>query len=322
MKRRVLRGVLLATATTMLSGCLQLDVHVKLNDDGSATITEKLSFSRRLLDQEVGADKKELRSLLDKETALKRMQHMGRGTTLVSHDLQEAPQGGLQAVAVYKIPDINDFRFVPPHLALPAHPQRYFRISVEPCYSQRWASPDKPGMMAAHFSVTDAPRQKEAAPAKPLTPLELQQLRELQPLFRDLIKGFRVKFCFEAYNPLHCGSPQYPGIVVDRETKIHSPCWWFIDFSDQNLDSLGNNILDNEEILLEILRGDFAGPNIMAQVGCRDYSFAHLHDSKVPLFYPDGMSWLVCRRTFEPSKFHFKKYFDGKPVSQGGNVKE
>jgi len=311
----------IAATALALSGCLQLDVHVKLHEDGSATITEKLAFSKRLLDLEAGTIDKKVRALLDKDSALKRLQFMGRGITLVSHDLHQTPEGGLESVAVYKIPDINDFQFVPPHLAVPGHQQSYFKVKVEPCYAQRWAYADIPGVMAVHFSMTDAGQKPNTA--KEATPAAVQQLRELQPIFQEMLKGLRLKFSFEAYNPFTAGTAQYPHLVLDRETRIHTRCYAFIDISDQNLDNLGNKILENEEIMLELLRGEYGGPHIMAQIrGGVGGRYSHFSDSKVPLCYPIGLDYTVDRLVFDPSKFHYKKYFDGKPVSQGGNAKD
>ena len=46
--RRALLAAILASAA---SGCLQIETRIKLHEDGSATITERLQFSKRLLDQ-------------------------------------------------------------------------------------------------------------------------------------------------------------------------------------------------------------------------------------------------------------------------------
>ena len=42
----------LATGLLLLlaAGCLQIETHMKLHEDGSATITERLQFSKNLLD--------------------------------------------------------------------------------------------------------------------------------------------------------------------------------------------------------------------------------------------------------------------------------
>ena len=47
-------GRWLTAFALLVAGCVELDTHVRLEQDGSATITEKLVFSRRLLDLDTG----------------------------------------------------------------------------------------------------------------------------------------------------------------------------------------------------------------------------------------------------------------------------
>ena len=67
------RFVLLASAALALGGCVQLDTVIRLHEDGSATVTERLGFSRRLLD--MAKDEKRssaLERFLTKEAAVER----------------------------------------------------------------------------------------------------------------------------------------------------------------------------------------------------------------------------------------------------------
>ncbi len=98
-----------------LAACMQLDTHVKLHEDGSATVTEKLRFSRRLLDLSgKEGSEQDLAGLLAKEAALERVKGMGKGAVLVSHEVKDVEGGAREAVAVYKIDDLNELIYVSP----------------------------------------------------------------------------------------------------------------------------------------------------------------------------------------------------------------
>src|SRR5580658_4926006 len=116
--QHVLRFFVLCSCALALAGCLQLDVHILLNEDGSATITERIRFSRQLMDL-AGDRKPELLKLLSKEMALERMKRMGTGVTLVSHEIRDAEGASKEAVIVYKVPDLNNLVYVSPWFAYP-----------------------------------------------------------------------------------------------------------------------------------------------------------------------------------------------------------
>ncbi|MFO7898187.1 MAG: hypothetical protein R6V58_03900 [Planctomycetota bacterium] len=126
----------LAALLAALSGCLQIDTHIKLYEDGSATVTEKLRFSKRLLDLEAkqAADLR-LSSLLTRKAALDRMKHMGKGIELVSHKIHDVEKGARESLAVFRIADLNDFRYVSPFLAYVDYPKNnVIRAKLYPLY--------------------------------------------------------------------------------------------------------------------------------------------------------------------------------------------
>lgn len=107
----------LLLAVLLCGGCLQIESHVKLHEDGSATITERVCFSCRLLDlgDKEGAPVK-LSFWLSKEAAEKRVSLLGKHVRLTSHKVTETAEGGKESVAVYEIPNIADFQYVSPFL--------------------------------------------------------------------------------------------------------------------------------------------------------------------------------------------------------------
>ena len=317
------RAVLLAAAALLTAGCSRLDVRIKLNADGSATIIERMTFSRTQLEQEVSLPGgPRLKDFLTKGRALKRAERMGAGCKLVRHQVRKTADAGMEATAVYTIPDINDLRYLPPFFAAPAQPASALRIEVGPSYAPRHASPDRPGHMYVQFSMQQAGKKPgAAAPARAAvkaTPAELQALRELAPVAKDLLKDSRIRITFEAYDTFWYGSYQYFYKLTVPGTQSPTNKYYLINCSGADLDALGKNILDNQEVMLELLRGDYAGESIERHAGWG----RGRGNPRAPTFYAPDLTWRTCRLRFAPSDYHRKKYFDGKLVSQGGNVKD
>jgi hypothetical protein len=311
---------------------VQLDVHVKLHEDGRATVTERLAFSRGILEQDAGSPGGwNLEKSLGREAALERAACFGEGARLTSHRSSSTTDGGIEAVSVYDLAHVHSFRFLPPFPAMKGHTNGLLRLTVEPCYSTRWASPDQPGWMALQIGTINVPKhgRPKGNVTRGASPKELQSVRDLHPLLKELIRGFHLKVTVEAYDVLiggiNAAGPQ-KGLAVyhtARGTRVPTRVKTLLDISDQNLDRNGRNILENEEIMLDVLRGDFGGPGIRAELDrFRKYGPQLFHyNPRLPFLYEDGMDWQTCRVCFRPSPYHFKQYFDGKPESQGGNVK-
>jgi hypothetical protein len=320
--RRIGLLTLLAAVALFATGCSRLDVHIKLNADGSATITERMAFSRTQLEQEVSLPGgPRLKDFLNKSRATKRATQMGAGCKLVRHEVRKTVDAGIEAAAVYTIPDINDLRYLPPFFAASRQPASVLRIEVGPSYVRRHAAPDRPGHMYVDFSMQrafPAPAQKPADKKRAApTPAGLQALRELAPVAKDLLKDSRIRITFEAYSPLWYGTYKYPNVLTVPGTQSPTGKYYLINCSGTDLDALGKKILDNQEAMLELLRGDYAGANIQRHAG---YGRGR-SNPKAPTFYTPEMTYHTRRLRFAASDYHRKKYFDGKLVSQGGNVK-
>src|SRR5262245_40053068 len=235
------------------SGCLEIETIVKLLEDGSGTITERLRFSQRLLDLGRNATAgQEVASLLKKEAALDRLKHMGKGVSLVSYEVRDAEGGARESVAVFKIEDMNEFQYVSPFLAYKDYAKNNtIRCSITPIMKgEKLGSGYKQaGDLAIAFRPTSRPvsenRPKEGQPPPPgPTPLELQALRDLRPVFRDLLKDFKVKFRVETYATIRTA-----GFGL-RDLRAEARGIDLIDFSGQSLDKYGYSFLDNEEAMV------------------------------------------------------------------------
>lgn len=311
---RSLKLLGMAAALSALAGCMQLDTRVHVNEDGSATITEKLRFSRRLLDlgDAKGEGGSEVASLLSKDAALERMKHMGDGMTLTSHEIKEVEGGARESIAVFQIPDLNNFKYVSPWLAYTDYPENnVIQAKLYPLYKSNPYANGKAGEMAISFKYLknpkgEAPLPKDQPPPPGPSPSELQVYRELGPVFKDMLRDFKVRFTLEAYAPiLRSGLGVRGQSAGSKEIDL-------INFTDRDLDNFGSSILDNEEVMLDLVRMDVGSEDICNNV--KNF----VSNTTLPVFMPHGskhMWWTGGSEIpFKPSKPLFDKHFAGKKL--------
>lgn len=306
-------SIVLAILTLCITGCFELETTIKMRRDGGATITERVRFSQRLLD--FGANqsgKVTIADLLTKEVVLDRMKHMGKGIQLKSHGIKDVENGAKESVAVFEIDDISELRYASPFLAyLDYAENNVVKVNMEPALvsnsSGRWrAGTITVWLRPLATPKRDVPPQEDDPPVKEPTPLELQKIRQVQPIFKDMMKGMKVKLTFESYAPLRQVNFGYRG---RRSGDYH--CDW-INFSSENFDKYGIKFLDNEEVLLELLRGEAGGKNIIEHVA----GFAN--NRTVPVFLGYGSRHGRVRGeriSFPPSQTLFDRHFDGKMLT-------
>jgi len=273
-----------------LAGCFRIETHVKLHEDGSAKITERIWFSERLLDL-AGEKRGEIRALLGRESLLERMNRMGTGLTLVRHEMREGGDGWVESVAEITVPDLNQLRYASPWLAYGDYASNNaVRLRMVPLYKSNPYGAGSAGNMSVNLAFDKPPRGGDAPRA--LTPMEQQVYRDIAPAMRDMLKGFRLTFTFESYAPV--------GGAIGKT---------LLDVSDANLDQMSQLFFENEEIMLELVRMDFGGPNVAANV---------FRNRTLPTFLPMGsraMWWLGSHNIwFPPSKPLFDRYFEGKKL--------
>ncbi len=296
----LLFAVVLAAAGT--PGCLQLETRVKVHEDGSATITERVRFSRRLLDL-AGDKQDELLGLLSKDAATERARRMGKGVSLVRHELRDAEKASKESLAEFTIPDISGLEYVSPWPHLLDYAENntiaFKLVPLLTCGSstgEAWA-----GQVRVEIrSAKPAKRRDEKEPPKAPSPLEQQVYRELGPLFREMLGDFKVRLTFETYCPL-IPSGGSPGI---RNVRAATTWVDLVNFSSENLDSWGGAFLENEEIMLEVLRGDLAGENVAKHVN--DY----VQNETLPVLMARAHG--QTRIFFQPSRQLFDRHFKGK----------
>lgn len=305
--------LLLAMLAVSTVGCFELETTITMRRDGGATVTERVRFSQRLLDFDDNQDGGlKLVELLNKEAVLDRMKHMGKGIQLKSHEVKDAENGARESVAVFEIDDISELRYASPFLAyLDYADNNIVKVNSEPAYQTNSSGRWRAGTMTVWLRPLNAPKrdfapQEGDPPRKGPSPLELQKIRQVLPIFKEMMSGLKVKLTFESYAPLRQVNFGYRG---RRSGDYH--CDW-INFSSENFDKYGINILENEEVLLELLRGETGGKNIIEHVA----GFANNRTVPVFLGYGSRHGYISGERiSFPPSQTLFDRHFAGKMLT-------
>jgi len=283
----------------LVAGCLEVEVSVDMHQDGSATITERVRLSRELLelDRRLDRDPK-AEDLVGRAQIDRRAEQMGEGVVVERYEVERGEDGSIEARTVYRIPDIEDLRLVNPFLA---HDRvgRVMRIQFSPMYEPRtgWHRVGHLGMSLV--TAEEAPPLpedlEEAAPAAS-TPADLQTLRNLRPVFADLLSNSEVTIRLS-----------YP------DDSEHDGVGRIVLFSfrGDDLDAHGRRFLENEEVMLRILQLDFEAGIIRENVR------EGRHRPTGPTFR--GRWWGYQRFRIPPTEHLFEKYFKGRPKSQGGD---
>jgi hypothetical protein len=310
LSRLCLRLLPAALGVLLFAGCVQLETRIKVEVDGSATVTERVRLSRRVLDL-AGEEKPELLKLLSKQSTLARMKKMGEGISMTSHKLGEAAGASQESVTVYKVKDLNKFKYVTPWLAYKDFPRNnHVKFYMKPYYKSSSYRNPKAGTMAVGWTyakrpVGEARLKKGQKPPKGPSPLQQQVYRELGPMFRDMLKGFELRLTLESYAPVHSGLGVRGERAGAREIDL-------LNFSDKKLDSWGGVFLKNEEIMLDLVRWKLGSKDVVRHV--RGYAGNHT----LPVYFPTGsrhMWWSGGSSVwFAPSRPLFDKHFAGKKL--------
>ncbi|MDD4888422.1 MAG: hypothetical protein PHU85_00700 [Phycisphaerae bacterium] len=304
-----IRCFLLIALAACLAGCLQVETRIELAQDGSATVTERIQFSKQLLDlaDSAKADKAttqptDLLSLLEKPAAVERIKRMGKGVTLTSHEVRAGAGASRESVAVYHVDDIREFLYCSPFLGFIDYPgNNVIKWEMIPLYESTWFG-RQAGKMAVIVHLmkegrTPPPLKQGEAPPPGPTPASVQMLRYLQPINRDMLSGFKVRVTFVSYAPLH-----FRMYFRYRNSAAGTHEFDLIDWSDKNLDQYSTNLLDNEEVMLELAGGRFASKNFLGATG------EHGSNMTLPVYHPHGVPEIY----FSPSRALFDKFFAGK----------
>ena len=303
------------------AGCLQLETKITLKEDGSATVTERLNFSQRLLEMAGGDDGGiSLESLLTREAAAARAKQMGPGVTLATHELREGEKGSRESVATYEVPDLTNLVYVSPFVGWRGYQAQGLKIGLQPNLS--WGEWDRRGVPPGTLIVTFESRPYPAAGAKKDTketaasatnsPLDVQVFREIAPIFADTLADLRVRITFEAYCPIG----NYHGLA-HRDMASHVKYTDLIFISGNQMDKYGYGFIENEEILVDLLLGHL-GLDARDPATYGPFWSDHLRGMQenptLPLIHQGSRAAVMLA----PSPALFKKHLEGKTLDWTG----
>jgi hypothetical protein len=197
MIRLKLSAVLLLAAALCSGGCVKFRLTIQLNEDGSGQVVEDILFSDRIVDASRRMDGPRLEDLTSDPHLAKRVVSMGRGVRLAGKKLEKLADGSVRLVATYAFEDINDIRVA----AMPFGPgwedvHLHFAFRVEPDL-------DANHYLRIRFHTPEGKERGNTGKPElpPLSEREAQQIRQLLPVFKDMLEGFELKLALEVYDP-------------------------------------------------------------------------------------------------------------------------
>lgn len=295
------------------TGCMEIETKIIMQHDGGAVIKESIKFHKELLDFTDESGKPVVGQFIEKAACEERAKLFGTGTVLVTHTIKNL-NGGVRALeAEYKISDINELFVINPYLCFTNYKEMgNAKFTLKPLYKSNPYGGGNAGEMALNI-VTDKPGvgQKTIGKGEPLikppSPSILQKYRNLQPIFKDSMRKFKVSVTFQCYASLYTGFG-----YRDRSSKPRS-CEIF-SFSGADYDNTGGLLLDNDEIMQELLRQKFWDFNFVRTAQ------AFPNNATVPVVTDAGSPYAGWRGSagvgvfFKPTKAMFQKYFEGKKL--------
>jgi hypothetical protein len=217
----VVRTVLLAASLSFCTGCIKVRITVKLNEDGTGQVVEDLVFGEKLVDAAKRLkDVPTIEELTSDETVKRRLAQMGKGVSLVSKKVEKQTDGSTRMLVVYAFDDISELR-------LASFP---FGAGWEETRLKFTLKADT-SLAAEYFLsiVFERPKKETPANPPPLSERDAQQIRQLLPIFKDMLAGFELKLRLEVYDPKkwatttkgHMASGPYLAPVGGQLTVFH-----------------------------------------------------------------------------------------------------
>jgi len=313
-----LRGVLIFILLITFSGCMEIENRIILQLDGSAVIKENVRIHKELLAYSDDSGKAFILEYLEKSACEDRANAFGKGTVLRKHSLKNLKDGVKLLEAEYYIPDITDLYIINPYLGFTNYAEMgSCKLSIAPSYQ------NSPGTIAGMLYLSIVPEKRGVGQQKikaneplikPPSPIVLQKYRSLQPVFKHLMKHFKLSVIFEAYDTVDTN------FGVRGKGSRPKSCE-ILSFSGSDYDNLGGLILDNDDIMQEVLQQKFWDYNFIktAQNFRNNLSGPVVSDEGSPYaHYHRGEGAII---SFKPSKHYFQKFFEGKELNLGQHQK-
>ena len=298
------------------TGCMKIENRIIIQLDGSAVVKESIRIHKELLDFVDDAGNPIIMAYLEKPACEERAKAFGVGAVLKSHSIKNLNGGVKLLEAEYTLPDINNVCIINPYLCYTNYKDMgSAKLVLKPSYAT-WHSYgfDNAGLVTVRVA-TEKPGTgqkgigKGEPMIKPPSPAILQKYRNLQPVFKNLMKEFKVSVVFESYAPIQTDFGLRDRTSQPRSCEIFS-------FSGADYDNAGGMLLDNDEIMQEILRQKFWDFNTIraAQDFANNMTVPVICDGGSPYAHYGAGGRGIC---FKPSKQLFQKHFEGKILDLG-----
>lgn len=200
---RRLGEIALLAGATALSGCMQMSYVVRLNEDGSGRVTEVVTFGPKIVRLEKKlpeGEGKRLADFLTEARVKERAALMGENVTVADWKVENTKDGGVTLTAVYAFRDINDVSLC--MFPLDREWEKW-RLRFEHGASH---NPKRPWIhlhcIYENLVKTHTPTphwHPEKKKFKPASELEMEKVRRLLPIFKDMLRSFRLTVKIEVY---------------------------------------------------------------------------------------------------------------------------
>ena len=234
----------------MVSGCVRVHQLVKMNHDGSGTLTETITVLPRAVRMLEGHAKRaghgEGRFALLAEEALKRRTESFGHVTLRSKEQKALPDGSRMVRAVFQFRDIN-------------------KVNLHMAPTFRCTSKDRTGSLKLQYrrivrghgerpkyykkDQVDVVFQRYPTQEKFSSPSIQQQYRDVAPIFQDMLRDFRFEIQIEAPDDIETFDDK-------RDMIVHMPFDHKIVIPYR---VTGEDVAANPELIRGLLMGEFGG---------------------------------------------------------------
>jgi hypothetical protein len=179
------------------SGCMEITYDINLKEDGSGQLVEVFKLGPKVLRLAENAEGGAAISaqLLSEARCKERAKDLGKDVELTAFKVEDTVEGGRKLTAVYSFRDINAVQLCPFPVAKDWQLSRMtFSYWVTRDPKSRWYN----------FTTGQTNWKGDryaAGPVETISETELQKVRRLLPVFKDMLGGFKLAVNFQFETP-------------------------------------------------------------------------------------------------------------------------
>lgn len=249
MNRRILQ-LFLAGCLAACGGCVHVHQLIKMNHDGSGTLTERIRVLPRAVRLLKGrktrtGQAEESFGLLSEQSLQKRTKAFGE-VTVKSKDSKTLPNGSLELVVVYDFKDVNKVKLWMPPTFKCTNPGRTGKVDLR--YNHIVRGHENPPKYYKRnrlsFRFDKCPAQEKYS-----SPSILQDYRDVTPVLVDMLKDFRIEIQVQAPDDLE---------TFEDKTRMV----WQMPIRKNVVTpfrAYGRNLATNPELIRSFITGEVGG---------------------------------------------------------------